>query len=88
MEIFTLLPILLKVLPFAAIGVLYALWRMAAYGKAKAKEEAAAYKASYELAGEVVEIKREEGEANAKIDGMDVSELADTFRGLRGRPKG
>ena len=79
---------LLKILPFAAIGVLYALWRWAAYSRDKAKEERDSFKASYELGSEVSEIKDRETEANAKIDDMDLDELADAFRGgLRDKPK-
>ena len=81
MEILTLLPILLKVLPFAVIGILYALWRGAAYSRDKAKERAAAAEASYELAGEVAEIDKEGKKDAEAIENLDLSGVVDALRG-------
>jgi len=89
MDLISLIPILLKVLPFAVIGVLYALWRMAAHSRDKAKAERDGFKASYEVAGEVAEIEKEKDEDVQKIEDLDIDGVIDAFRGVvRDKPKG
>jgi hypothetical protein len=87
MEILSLLPILLKILPFAAIGVLYALWRMAAYSRDKAREERDNAEDSYELAGEVTEIEKEKNENVQAIENLDLGGVIDALRGVVRDPK-
>jgi len=82
MDILSLLPMLLKILPFAAIGVLYALWRRAAYVRDKAKEERDGYKASYEVAGKVAEIEKEKDADVARIENLDLAGVVNELRGL------
>ena len=84
MELLTLIPVLLKVLPFAVIGVLYALWRLAAYNRDKAREEAANAKASYELGEEAREIKEQEGKDVEKVEGMDLDGVIGAMHGIDG----
>jgi len=80
---------LLKVLPFAVIGVLYALWRFAAYNRDKAREERDSFKASYELEGEVREIEKKGDKDAEAIDSADLSGIVDILRGvMRHKPKG
>jgi hypothetical protein len=73
---------LLKILPFAACGVLYLLWRLAAYKRDQAKAEAESYKASYELAGETQEIKEKEKVDVEKIEKLDLNGVVDALRGI------
>jgi hypothetical protein len=88
MELLSLLPLILKILPFAAIGVLYALWRRASGARDKAKAEAEAAKDSYELAEEVREIEKEGEEDVKEVENLDLDGVVDALRGImRDRPK-
>ena len=87
MELFTLLPMLLKVLPFAAIFILYTLWRRAAYVRDKVKEERDGFRASYELAGETAKMKEQEEKDVAAIENLELSGVVDAMRGVLRDPR-
>ena len=82
MGLLELIPILLKILPFLGLGILVGLWRLAAYRLKKAKEEAATYKRSYELAGEIGQIEKQESKDVKAIEDLDINGIIDALRGI------
>jgi len=82
MELLTLLPMLLKMLPIIGLGIVMLLWRRAVGQRNRAKEEVAAFKGSYELAEEVKEIKKQEDGNVAAIENLDLSGVVNALRGI------
>ena len=79
MELISLLPVILKVLPVALLGLVALLWKWEKSKRKAAEQERDNFKASYELAGDVAGIRTEGEKAVEEIAEMDVDGIADAF---------